>query len=106
MLIAAEETFGPVAPVFRFETEAEAVARANDTEYGLAAYLFTTDHGRIWRVGEALEYGIVGVNTGATSYEGAPFGGWKQSGLGREGGHEGIAEFLETKYMCIAGIAP
>lgn len=106
MLIAAEETFGPVAPVFRFETEAQALAMANDTEYGLAAYLFTTDHGRIWRVGEALEYGIVGVNTGATSYEGAPFGGWKQSGLGREGGHEGIAEFLETKYMCIAGIAP
>jgi succinate-semialdehyde dehydrogenase/glutarate-semialdehyde dehydrogenase len=106
MTIAAEETFGPVAPVFRFETENQAIAHANDTEYGLAAYLFTRDHARIWRVGEALEYGIVGVNTGATSYEGAPFGGWKQSGLGREGGHEGIAEYLETKYMCIAGIEP
>ncbi|GGI93300.1 NAD-dependent succinate-semialdehyde dehydrogenase [Polymorphobacter multimanifer] len=104
MLIAHEETFGPVAPVFRFETEAEALAAANDTEFGLAAYFFTRDAARIWRFGEALEYGIVGVNTGATSYEGAPFGGWKASGLGREGGHEGITEFLETKYLCIAGL--
>ncbi|MBU6167078.1 MAG: NAD-dependent succinate-semialdehyde dehydrogenase [Alphaproteobacteria bacterium] len=106
MLIAAEETFGPVAPIFRFEDEAEAVALANATEYGLAAYVFTTNHARIWRVGEALEYGIVGINTGATSYEGAPFGGWKESGIGREGGRQGIEEFLETKYLCIAGISP
>ena len=106
MAIAREETFGPVAPIFRFSDEAEAVRLANDTEYGLAAYVFTRDHGRIWRVGEALDYGIVGINTGATSYEGAPFGGWKESGIGREGGHEGIAEYLETKYLCIAGITP
>jgi len=106
MLIAAEETFGPVAPVFRFETESEAVQHANATEYGLAAYVFTTNHARIWRVGEALDYGIVGINTGATSYEGAPFGGWKESGIGREGGRQGIEEFLETKYLCIAGISP
>ncbi|WP_426169458.1 NAD-dependent succinate-semialdehyde dehydrogenase [Sandarakinorhabdus sp. DWP1-3-1] len=106
MLIAAEETFGPVAPVFKFATEAEAVERANATEYGLAAYFFTTDAARIWRVGEALEYGIIGINTGATSYEGAPFGGWKESGIGREGGRTGIEEFLETKYLCMAGIAP
>lgn len=106
MLIAAEETFGPVAPVFRFTTEAEAIELANATQYGLAAYFFTTDSARIWRVGEALEYGIVGVNTGATSYEGAPFGGWKESGIGREGGRAGIEDFLETKYLCIAGIGP
>ncbi len=106
MAIAREETFGPVAPVFRFKGESEAVRLANDTEYGLAAYFFTADHARIWRVGEALEFGIVGVNTGAFSYEGAPFGGWKESGIGREGGREGIAEFLETKYMCIAGVSP
>jgi succinate-semialdehyde dehydrogenase / glutarate-semialdehyde dehydrogenase len=106
MRIAVEETFGPVAPVFRFDTEAEAIAAANDTVFGLAAYFFTQDAARIWRVGEALEFGIVGVNTGATSYEGAPFGGWKESGIGREGGRHGIDEFLETKYLCIAGITP
>jgi succinate-semialdehyde dehydrogenase/glutarate-semialdehyde dehydrogenase len=104
MLIAREETFGPVAPVFRFETEAEAVRLANDTEYGLAAYFFTKDHGRVWRFSEALEFGIVGVNTGATSYEGAPFGGMKASGIGREGSRHGIEEFLEIKYVCMAGI--
>ena len=106
MRIATEETFGPVAPVFRFETEAEAIMAANDTVYGLAAYFFTSDAARIWRVGEALEFGIIGINTGATSYEGAPFGGWKESGIGREGGRQGIEEFLETKYLCIAGITP
>ncbi|TKD52086.1 NAD-dependent succinate-semialdehyde dehydrogenase [Sphingomonas baiyangensis] len=105
MLIAREETFGPVAPIFRFETEDEVIAAANDTEYGLAAYFFTRDHGRVWRVGEALEFGIVGVNTGATSYEGAPFGGVKASGIGREGSRHGIDEFLELKYLCIAGIS-
>jgi succinate-semialdehyde dehydrogenase/glutarate-semialdehyde dehydrogenase len=104
MLIAREETFGPVAPVFRFDTEAEAVRLANDTEYGLAAYFFTKDHGRVWRFSEALEFGIVGVNTGATSYEGAPFGGMKASGIGREGSRHGIEEFLEIKYVCMAGI--
>ncbi len=104
MRIAREETFGPLAPVFRFETEAEAIASANSTKYGLAAYFFTRDHARIWRVGEALEFGVIGVNTGNTSYEGAPFGGLKSSGIGREGSHRGIDEFLETKYLCIAGI--
>ena len=104
MKIASEETFGPVAPVFRFDDESTAVALANDTEYGLAAYLFTRDNARIWRVGEALEFGVIGVNTGNTSYEGAPFGGLKSSGLGREGSRHGIDEFLEIKYMCIAEI--
>ncbi len=106
MLIARDETFGPVAPVFRFETEADAVRMANDTEFGLAAYFFTRDHARVWRFSEALEFGIVGVNTGATSYEGAPFGGVKASGIGREGSRHGIDEFLEMKYVCIAGIGP
>ena len=104
MAVAREETFGPLAPLFRFETEEEAVAAANDTEYGLAAYLFARDNARIWRVSEALEFGIVGVNAGITSYEGAPFGGVKASGLGREGSHLGIDEFLETKYVCIGEI--
>src|SRR5690606_27900779 len=90
MRIAVEETFGPVAPVFRFETEEEAVALANATESGLAAYFYTRDLGRTWRVGEALEFGVVGVNTGVISYEGAPFGGVKQSGLGREGSRHGL----------------
>jgi succinate-semialdehyde dehydrogenase/glutarate-semialdehyde dehydrogenase len=102
MKIAREETFGPVAPLFRFEEDEEAVRAANDTEYGLAAYVFTRDNARIWRVTEALEFGVVGVNTGNTSYEGAPFGGWKLSGVGREGSHHGIDEFLEIKYVCIA----
>ncbi|MCF6508110.1 NAD-dependent succinate-semialdehyde dehydrogenase [Blastococcus sp. MG754426] len=104
MLVAREETFGPVAPVFRFETEEEAVALANDTPSGLAAYLFTRDLGRTWRVGEALEFGVVGVNTGLISYEGAPFGGVKESGTGREGSRHGIDEFLEWKYLCLDGI--
>ncbi|MCP3717343.1 NAD-dependent succinate-semialdehyde dehydrogenase [Paraburkholderia sp. CNPSo 3281] len=100
MRLAREELFGPVGPVFRFDDEAEAIAMANDTEYGLAAYLYTRDHGRIWRVGEALEYGMVGLNTGVISNEVAPFGGVKQSGFGREGSRYGIEEYLEIKYMC------
>lgn len=104
MKVAREETFGPVAPIFRFETEAEAIAAANDTEFGLASYFFTRDNARVWRVSEALETGIVGVNTGATSFEGAPFGGVKASGIGREGSTHGIEEFTELKYVCIAEI--
>ena len=100
MRVAREELFGPVAPVFRFRDEAEAIALANDTEYGLAAYLYTRDNARIWRVGEALEYGMVGLNTGLISNEVAPFGGVKQSGLGREGSRYGIDEYLEIKYLC------
>jgi len=100
MKVAREETFGPVAPLFRFETEGEAIAMANDTEFGLAAYFFTRDVGRCWRVGEALEYGMVGVNTGMISNEVAPFGGIKQSGLGREGSKYGIEDYLEIKYLC------
>jgi succinate-semialdehyde dehydrogenase/glutarate-semialdehyde dehydrogenase len=105
MLIAREETFGPVAPVIAFDTEDEAVAMANDTPFGLAAYFFTSDLGRMWRVGEALEFGVVGVNTGLISYEGAPFGGVKESGLGREGSRHGIDEFTELKYLAIDGLA-
>lgn len=101
MKVAKEETFGPVAPLFRFKEESEAITMANDTEFGLAAYLFTQNTGRQWRVGEALEYGMVGINTGAISNEVAPFGGIKQSGLGREGGQVGIDEYLETKYLCL-----
>jgi succinate-semialdehyde dehydrogenase / glutarate-semialdehyde dehydrogenase len=104
MLIAREETFGPVAPVLRFETEQEALALANDSPYGLAAYFFTRDLARTWRVAEALEYGVVGVNTGLISYEGAPFGGVKESGLGREGSRHGLDEFTEIKYVCIDGL--
>jgi len=100
MKIASEETFGPVAPLFRFETEEEAIALANDTIFGLASYFYARDYARITRVEEALEYGIVGVNTGIISTEVAPFGGVKQSGLGREGSHHGIDEFLEMKYVC------
>jgi len=105
MLCAREETFGPVAPVFRFDTEAEVIALANATEFGLASYFFSRDLGRIFRVGEALEYGMVGVNTGLISTAEVPFGGVKQSGLGREGSHHGMDEYLETKYLCLAGIA-
>ena len=101
MTVAREETFGPVAPIFRFETESEAIALANDTEFGLAAYFFTRDIGRCWRVGEALEYGMVGINTGMVSAEQVPFGGVKQSGLGREGSHHGIDEYVEMKYLCL-----
>ena len=104
MRVAREETFGPVAPLFRFKTEEEAVRMANDTPFGLAAYFFTRDLGRCWRVAEALEYGIVGVNEGITSTEIAPFGGWKESGVGREGSHHGIEEFLETKYTLMGGL--
>ncbi len=100
MRVAREETFGPVAPLFRFETEADAVAMANDTEFGLAAYFFTRDMARCWRVGEALEYGMVGINTGLISNEVAPFGGIKQSGVGREGSRYGIEDYLEVKYLC------
>lgn len=101
MKVSKEETFGPLAPLFRFKTEEEAVAMANDTEFGLAAYLFTQSTARQWRVGEALEYGMVGINTGAISNEVAPFGGVKQSGLGREGSKFGIEEYVEMKYLCV-----
>jgi succinate-semialdehyde dehydrogenase/glutarate-semialdehyde dehydrogenase len=104
MAVAKEETFGPVAPLFRFHTEAEAVHMANDTEFGLAAYFYSRDIGRVWRVAEALEYGMVGINTGLISNEVAPFGGVKQSGLGREGSKYGIDEFLVVKYLCMGGI--
>ena len=104
MKLMREETFGPVAPLIRFADEAEAIRLANDTEYGLAAYFYSRDIGRIWRVAEALEFGIVGINAGIISNEVAPFGGMKQSGLGREGSRYGIEEFLEIKYLCIGGI--
>ncbi len=103
-LIFSEETFGPVAPLFRFKTDAEVIELANRTEFGLASYFYSRDIGRIWRVAEALEYGMVGVNTGMISNEVAPFGGVKQSGLGREGSHHGIDEYLELKYVCMAGL--
>ena len=104
MKVAREETFGPVAPLFRFETEAEAIAMANDTEFGLAAYFYSRDIGRVFRVAEALESGMVCVNSGLLSNEVAPFGGVKQSGLGREGSKYGLDEYLEIKYLCLAGI--
>ncbi|MFZ7134767.1 NAD-dependent succinate-semialdehyde dehydrogenase [Avibacterium avium] len=101
MLVAKEETFAPLAPIFKFETEEQAIAMANDTEFGLAAYFFTQNINRIWRVSEALEYGIVGINEGLVTNEFAPFGGVKESGIGREGSHYGIDEFLELKYLCL-----
>ncbi len=104
MAVAREETFGPVAPLFRFNTDAEAIEMANDTEFGLASYFYGRDIGRIWRVAEALEYGMVGINTGIISTEIAPFGGVKESGLGREGSRYGIEEYLEVKYLCMGGI--
>jgi succinate-semialdehyde dehydrogenase/glutarate-semialdehyde dehydrogenase len=104
MLCAREETFGPVAPVFRFKTEAEAIALANNTEFGLASYFYSRDIGRIFRVGEALEYGMVGINTGLISTAEVPFGGVKQSGLGREGSHHGIDDYVEIKYLCLGDI--
>ncbi len=104
MRVASEETFGPVAPLFKFSTEAEAIRMANDTPFGLAAYFFSRDIGRCWRVAEALEYGIVGVNEGITSTEIAPFGGFKESGIGREGSHHGIDEFVEIKYTLMGGL--
>jgi succinate-semialdehyde dehydrogenase / glutarate-semialdehyde dehydrogenase len=104
MLCAVEETFGPVAPVFRFDTEAEVITLANATEFGLASYFYSRDIGRIFRVGEALEYGMVGINTGMISTAEVPFGGVKQSGLGREGSHLGIADYVEVKYLCLGDI--
>ena len=104
MQISREETFGPVAPLFRFSTDEEAIKMANDTEFGLAAYFFSRDIGRIWKVAEALEYGMIGINEGVISTEVAPFGGIKESGLGREGAREGLGDFLETKYLCMGGI--
>lgn len=102
MLVFTEETFGPVCSVFKFETEKEALALANDTPFGLAAYLFTGDIGRMWRVAEGIEAGMVGVNEGMISTAVAPFGGVKESGLGREGARDGMAEYTETKYLCIS----
>jgi succinate-semialdehyde dehydrogenase/glutarate-semialdehyde dehydrogenase len=105
MAVAREETFGPVAPLFRFRSEAEAIAMANATEFGLAAYLYTRDLARSWRVSEAIEYGIVGLNTGIISTEVAPFGGIKESGVGREGSKYGILDYTELKYVCVGGVA-
>jgi succinate-semialdehyde dehydrogenase / glutarate-semialdehyde dehydrogenase len=104
MMVSREETFGPLAPLYRFETDEEAIRLANDTEFGLASYFYSRDIGRIWRTAEALEYGIVGINTGIISTEVAPFGGMKESGIGREGSKYGIEEFVEIKYLCIGGI--
>jgi succinate-semialdehyde dehydrogenase/glutarate-semialdehyde dehydrogenase len=104
MKVAREETFGPVAPLFRFKTEEDAIRLANDTEFGLAAYFYSRDIGRVWRVAEGVEYGIVGINTGIISTEVAPFGGMKESGIGREGSKYGIEDFLEIKYLCMGGV--
>ena len=104
MTVAREETFGPLAPIFRFASEAEAIQMANDTEFGLASYFYARDIGRIWRVSEGLEYGMVGINTGLVSTEIAPFGGMKESGMGREGSKYGIDDYLEVKYLCMGGI--
>jgi len=104
MKVAREETFGPLAPLFSFETDEQAIQMANDTEFGLASYFYSRDIGRIWRAAEGLECGMVGINTGLISNEVAPFGGVKQSGLGREGSHYGIEEFVEVKYLCFGGL--
>jgi succinate-semialdehyde dehydrogenase/glutarate-semialdehyde dehydrogenase len=104
MVVTREETFGPLAPVYRFKSDADVVRMANDTEFGLAAYFYTRDIGRVWRVSEALEYGIVGINTGIISTEVAPFGGMKESGVGREGSKYGIEDYLEVKYLCMGDI--
>jgi succinate-semialdehyde dehydrogenase/glutarate-semialdehyde dehydrogenase len=104
MKVAREETFGPVAPLFRFDTVEDVIEQANATEFGLAAYFYARDLSRVWRVAEALEYGMVGVNTGIISNEGAPFGGVKQSGLGREGSKYGADDYLEMKYVCMGGV--
>jgi succinate-semialdehyde dehydrogenase/glutarate-semialdehyde dehydrogenase len=104
MLVAREETFGPLAPLFRFKTDAEAIALANETEFGLASYFYSRDIGRVWRIGEGIESGMVGINTGIISNEIAPFGGVKQSGLGREGSKYGMDEYLVIKYLCMGGI--
>jgi succinate-semialdehyde dehydrogenase/glutarate-semialdehyde dehydrogenase len=104
MAVAREETFGPVAPLFRFKTEQEAIDMANATEFGLACYCYTRDIGRVWRVAEGLEYGIVGINEGIISAAEAPFGGMKESGIGREGSHHGVEEYVEIKYMLMGGL--
>jgi succinate-semialdehyde dehydrogenase/glutarate-semialdehyde dehydrogenase len=104
MQIMREETFGPVAAIIKFKTEEEVIAAANDTDFGLASYFYSRDIGRVWRVSEKLEYGMVGINTGLISNEVAPFGGVKQSGLGREGSVYGMDEYLELKYLCMGGI--
>jgi succinate-semialdehyde dehydrogenase/glutarate-semialdehyde dehydrogenase len=104
MKVTRDETFGPVAPLFRFDTEEQAIRMANDTEYGLAAYFYSRDIGRVWRVAEALEYGIVGINEGIISTEVAPFGGMKESGIGREGSKYGMEEYMEIKYLCMGGV--
>jgi len=104
MKVAKEETFGPLAPLFRFHTDEEVVFMANDTEFGLAAYFYSRDIGRVWRVAEALEYGMVGINTGILSNEAAPFGGMKQSGIGREGSHYGLDDYMVLKYLCMGGV--
>lgn len=104
MRAVSEEIFGPVAPLIRFRDEVEAIRMANDTPFGLAAYFYTRDIGRIWRVSEALEYGIIGINEGIVSTEVAPFGGMKESGIGREGSRYGLDEFMEVKYLCLGGL--
>ena len=104
MAVFRNEIFGPVAPVVRFDTEEEVIAMANDTEFGLASYFYTRDIGRVWRVAEALEYGIVGINEGIISNEAAPFGGIKESGSGREGSRYGIDDYVEIKYMLMGGL--
>jgi succinate-semialdehyde dehydrogenase/glutarate-semialdehyde dehydrogenase len=104
MQVAREETFGPLAPIFRFSSDTEAIRMANDTEFGLASYFYSRDINRVWRVAEALEYGMVGINTGLISTEVAPFGGMKESGIGREGSKYGIEEFIEVKYLCLGGV--
>jgi succinate-semialdehyde dehydrogenase/glutarate-semialdehyde dehydrogenase len=102
MKITREETFGPVAPLFKFSNEEDVIEQANDTIFGLASYFYARDLSRVWRVAEALEYGMVGINTGLISTEVAPFGGIKQSGLGREGSHYGMDDFMELKYLCMS----
>jgi len=104
MKVAREETFGPVAPLFHFSTEEQAIAMANATEFGLACYFYARDIGRVWRVAEGLEYGMVGINEGIISTAEAPFGGVKESGLGREGSHHGVEEYLEMKYLLMGGL--
>jgi succinate-semialdehyde dehydrogenase/glutarate-semialdehyde dehydrogenase len=105
MLVAREETFGPLAPLFRFRDEDEAIRQANDTPFGLAAYFYSRDLARVWRVAEALEYGMIGINEGIISSEVIPFGGMKESGIGREGAKYGIDEFVEIKYLCMGGLS-
>ena len=104
MRVFREEIFGPVAPIFKFKDEAEAIAMANDTEFGLASYMYTRDIGRVWRVAEGIEYGMVGVNETAITSDIIPFGGVKESGMGREGSKYGVDDYLETKYICMGGL--